>query len=219
MIPIEQINWAVCLITDRHTAGDRALLDIVRAALQGGTTMVQFREKQANTRDMVELGRALRDLTQPAGVPLIVNDRLDVALAIDADGVHVGQHDMPAALARQLIGPRRILGVSAENVIEAQQAEQDGADYLGVGAVFATPSKADANAPIGIEGLAAVVRASRLPVLAIGGVTPDNTEQILRAGASGVAVIAAIIGAPDPQAAARAFRQQIDSYQQQARID
>jgi thiamine-phosphate pyrophosphorylase len=152
---------------------------------------------------MLELGRALHQITTDAAIPLIVNDRIDVALAIGAAGVHVGQDDMPAALARQLVGPHCLLGVSAETVAQAQQAERDGADYLGVGAIFATPSKADAGSPIGVAGLTDIIHATRLPILAIGGITPDNAAAVFDAGAAGLAVIAAVVAAPAPEAAAR----------------
>jgi thiamine-phosphate pyrophosphorylase len=200
------VDWSVCVITDRHAAATRSLPDVVGAALAGGATMIQLREKDSGTRAMVELGRALHELTQAAGVPLVVNDRIDVALAIDAEGVHVGQDDMPADLARQLIGPDRILGISAETVEQARQAERDTANYLGVGAVYQTPSKADANEPIGVAGLASIIQATKLPVLAIGGITPDKAEAVRKVGAAGVAVIAAVIGAPDPAAVARQLR-------------
>jgi thiamine-phosphate pyrophosphorylase len=201
------VDWSVYLITDRRTAGGHSILNIVRAAIAGGATVVQLREKEASTREMIELGQALRAITRAAGVPLIVNDRVDVALAIEADGVHVGQEDMPAALARRLIGPHRILGVSAATVAEAEQAVRDGADYLGVGDVYGTPSKPDAGPPIGLEGLATIARAVAIPVVAIGGITPENAAATIDAGAVGVAVISAIVGAPDPAAAARQLRQ------------
>jgi thiamine-phosphate pyrophosphorylase len=158
---------------------------------------------------MVALGQALLAITRPASIPLIVNDRLDVALAIEADGAHVGQDDLPAAMARQILGPERILGVSAETVGQAQQAERDGANYLGVGDVFGTPSKPDAGSPIGIDGLAATVRAVALPVVAIGGITLDNAPAVIAVGAVGVAVISAVVGAADPAAAARQLRERI----------
>lgn len=205
---MQEIDWSVYVITDPQAAGERSLLDVVRAAVAGGASVVQLREKQSATRVMLELGLALRDITRAAGVPLIVNDRIDVALALEAEGVHVGQDDMPAALARQLIGPERILGVSAETVEQARQAECDGADYLGVGTVFPTPSKADAGNPIGITGLQAIAQVSRLPIVAIGGITHDNAAEVFRAGAVGVAVISAVVGAPDPAAAARRLRSQ-----------
>lgn len=203
---MQPTDWSVCVITDHRTAGDRPLLDVVRAALAGGATMVQFREKAASTRAMVELGHALHDLTRAAGVPLIVNDRIDVALAINAEGVHVGQDDMPAPIARQIIGADRILGVSAETVAAAQQAETAGADYLGVGPIYATPSKADASAPIGLVGLGTILQATSLPTLAIGGITHANAAAVLQAGVAGLAIISAVIGAPDPEAAAHQFR-------------
>jgi thiamine-phosphate pyrophosphorylase len=137
---------------------------------------------------------------------LIVNDRADVALAIDAEGVHVGQDDMPAPLARQIIGPARILGVSAGTVDEALQAARQGADYLGTGDVYGTPTKADAGTPIGLGGLAEVARAVAIPVVAIGGITIDNAPAAIEAGAAGVAVISAVIGAADPEDAARRLR-------------
>jgi thiamine-phosphate pyrophosphorylase len=203
------IDWSVYIVTDERAAGERALPEIVRAAIQGGTTAVQLRAKVATTREMVALGQALLAITRPAGIPLIVNDRLDVALAIEADGAHVGQDDLPAAMARQLLGPERILGVSAETVAQAQQAERDGANYLGVGDVFGTPSKPDAGSPIGIDGLAATVRAVALPVVAIGGITLDNAPAVIAVGAVGVAVISAVVGAADPAAAARQLRERI----------
>jgi thiamine-phosphate pyrophosphorylase len=204
--PVKQRDWSLCVITDHATSQGRAVVEVVRAAIAGGATMIQLREKEATTRAMVELGHILHDITQMAGVPLIVNDRIDVALAIRAAGVHVGQDDMPAVRARQLIGPDKLLGVSAETPAQAQQAERDGADYLGVGPVYATPSKSDATAPIGLDGLRAAVQSTTLPVLAIGGITSDNAAATFQAGAAGVAVISAVVGAADPEAAARALR-------------
>ena len=200
------LNLAVYVLTDRHAAGSRSLVDVVRAAVCGGASVIQLRDKSSTTREMIELGRALLQITRPAGVPLIVNDRADVALAIDAQGVHVGQDDMPAPLARQIIGPGRILGVSAGTVEEARQAERESADYLGVGDVYGTPTKADAGTPIGLSGLREVARAVSIPVVAIGGITLDNAAATTEAGAAGVAVISAIIGAADPEAAARQLR-------------
>jgi len=201
-----QIDGSLYVLTDRRAAGERSLVEVVHAAVQGGATVIQLRDKHASTRALVELGRALLEITRPAGVPLIVNDRIDVALAIDADGVHVGQDDMPAPIARRLLGPDRILGVSAGTVEEARQAQRDGADYLGTGDVYGTPTKADAGIPIGVSGLAEVARATSLPVVAIGGIQPGNAAAAIAAGASGVAVISAVIGAADPEAAARKLR-------------
>lgn len=207
MVNGRTVDWSVYVITDRRIAGGRSILDVVRAAIQGGATVVQLREKTTTTREMVELGQALHEITHQTGVPLIVNDRLDVALAIDAEGVHVGHDDMPVALARQLIGPDRILGMSPETLAEARHAERDGADYLGVGDVYGTPTKPDAGTPIGVEGLAGVIRAVSIPVVAVGGITLDNAGSVIEAGAAGVAVISVIVGAPDPEAAARRLRE------------
>jgi len=224
---MNDVNWAVYVLTDRRAAGARAagacargacargahaLVDVVRAAVRGGATAIQLRDKGASTREMIDLGRALHQITRPAGVPLIVNDRADVALAIDAEGVHVGQDDMPAPLARAIIGPERILGVSAGTVSEARQAAREGADYLGVGDVYGTPTKADAGTPIGVDGLAEIARAVTIPVVAIGGITLDNAAAALEAGAAGVAVISAVIAAPDPEAAAWQLRRTVEQH-------
>ncbi|HEY63187.1 MAG TPA: thiamine phosphate synthase [Caldilineae bacterium] len=200
------VDWTLYVITDRRVAGERSILDVVRAAIAGGASVIQLREKEATTREMIELGQALHEITRAAGIPLIVNDRVDVALAIDAEGVHVGQDDMPAAIARRLIGPDRILGVSARTVEEAVQAERDGADYLGVGDIYGTPTKPDAGEPIGVAGVAAITRAVSIPVVGIGGITPANAAAVIEAGAVGVAVISAVVGAADPEAAARQLR-------------
>ncbi|MBN1887444.1 MAG: thiamine phosphate synthase [Thermoflexales bacterium] len=205
------IDWSLYLVTDRELAGGCSIIDIVMAAVAGGVTAVQLRDKAASTREMIELGQALLAITRPAGVPLIVNDRLDVALAVEADGVHVGQDDMPASIARRLIGPDKILGVTASNSQEARQAVADGADYLGCNAVFWTPTKTDTGQPVGVEGFRDLVRAVPLPVVAIGGIKLDNAGDLIRAGAAGVAVVSAIVAAPDPQSAARALRAAVEA--------
>ncbi len=203
------VNWSVYVITDRRVVGERDLLAAVQAAIQGGATVVQLRDKGATTRELLALGQALHRLTRAAGIPLIVNDRVDVALALDAEGVHVGDDDMPPELARQLLGPHRLLGVSADSVAVARQAERAGADYLGVGDVFGTTTKSDAGTPIGLAGLAAIARSVGIPVVGIGGVTLDNAVAVIQAGAAGVAVISAVLGAPDPAAAARTLRSRV----------
>ncbi len=209
-------NWALYVITDHRAAAGRPLLELVQAALRGGATVVQLRMKDGPTREMLALGRALHEATRAAGVPLIVNDRLDVALALDAEGVHLGQDDLPAHLARPLIGPDRLLGVSVETVEQAEQALRDGADYLGAGDLFGTPSKPDAGPPIGLAALRAIVHAVPLPVVGIGGITLENAAAVIEAGAAGVAVISAVIGAPDPEQAARALRAIVDQRRRRA---
>ena len=202
------MDWTLYVITDRRWG--RSHLEVARAAIEGGATAIQLRDKEATTRELIEAGLALRDLTRERKVAFIINDRVDVALAVDADGVHVGQDDMPATLARKLVGPDRVVGVSASTVEEALQAETDGADYISASPVFSTPTKPDAAPPTGLEGLRAIVEAVRIPVVAIGGINESNVEEVIRAGAAGVAVISAVVGAPDIAAAARRLRQRIE---------
>ncbi len=205
-------DWSLCVVTDRTAARGRPIQEVVRAAIQGGATLIQLREKEAPAREMAALGRALLEITRPAAVPLIVNDRLDVALAIGAEGVHLGQDDLPANDARRLLGPGGLLGISVTTPAQAREAAAAGADYLGANDVFGTLSKPDAVAPIGLEGLAAVARAVGLPVLAIGGVTPQSAPAALAAGAAGLAVISAVVSAADPEAAARTLRLIADAH-------
>lgn len=206
MQPKTQLDWSLYVVTDAGLSRGRSHLAVIEAAIAGGATIVQYREKMASTRQMIAEAQALRELTRRAGVPLIVNDRLDVALAVDADGVHVGQDDMPAALARRLIGPDKILGVSAANLSEAMQAVQDGTDYLGVGPIVATPTKPDAAPPIGMDGLREICRRVPIPVVAIGGINATNAADAIAAGAHGIAVVSAVVAAEDVAAAAQQLR-------------
>ena len=201
------IDYSLYLVTDSELASGRSLRQIVAAAIHGGVTMVQYREKNASTRRMIEQALELRQLCCSYNVPFIVNDRLDVALAVDADGLHIGQDDMAAALARRLIGPGKILGVSVENAAQAQAALADGADYVGASPIFATPTKPDAPAPMGIQGLQELAQGCKLPIVAIGGLNASNAAAVLRAGAAGLAVISAIVSADDAERAARQLRQ------------
>jgi thiamine-phosphate pyrophosphorylase len=191
------------LVTDRGLAGGRPLEGVVEAAVRGGVTAVQLREKRCPTREFVELGRALARLLAPLGVPLIVNDRLDVALAIGAAGVHLGQGDMDYATARRLLGRDAAIGLSVETIEQARAAESLDADYLGVGPVFPTATKADAAPALGLAGLAQVRAVSHHRLVAIGGIGAGNARQAMEAGADGVAVVSAICAAEDPESAAR----------------
>ena len=205
------VDYSLYLVTDAELAGGRSHSQIAAAAIRGGVTVVQYREKNASTRRMVGEALELRQLCRSYNVPFIINDRLDVALAVDADGVHLGQDDMPADLARQLIGPGKILGVSVENVSQARRAMEDGADYVGASPIFATPTKPDAPPPMGIRGLQELARVCTLPIVAIGGLNASNAAAVLRAGATGLAVVSAIVSADDVELAARELKQIISA--------
>ncbi|MFL5591598.1 MAG: thiamine phosphate synthase [Ktedonobacteraceae bacterium] len=197
---------ALHVLTDREWSRGRDMLSVAAAALDGGATVIQLRDKSASTRLLIEEGLALRALTRERGALLIVNDRVDVALAVEADGAHVGQEDMPARLARRLLGPKRILGVSAANIEEADEAVAGGADYLGVGPIFPSPGKADAGPATGVHLLTELAKRYTIPLIAIGGITAENAAQVIRAGAAGVAVITAVVYAEDITAASGLLR-------------
>ncbi len=208
--PHDSRTWLLYAVTDEPTAAGRSHEEVAAGALAGGAPVVQLRAKDAGGRRMLELARTLRRLTQQAGAALIVNDRVDVALAADADGVHVGQSDLPAQAARRVLGDDRILGVSATNLDQALAAEADGADYVGFGPIFdARATKPDAKAPTGIEKLHEVCTRLAIPVIAIGGIGPTNADDVIRAGAAGVAVVSAITASPDLAGATRALLAQL----------
>jgi thiamine-phosphate pyrophosphorylase len=197
------------LVTDSGLCGPRGVEAVVAAAARGGATCVQLREKQLDTRLFVERARALKALLTPLGVPLIINDRIDIALAVGADGVHVGQSDMAAADVRRLM-PHALVGLSVENAAQVRAAARCPVDYLGVSPVFSTPSKPDAAPALGLDGLRALRALTRLPLVAIGGIDLDNAAQVMAAGADGLAVVRALCAAPDPAAAAQALRRHTD---------
>ena len=206
-------QWQTYLVTQASLSAGRSTVDIVEAAIEGGVDAIQLREKGTDLQTRYELGRELRDLTTEAGVDLIVNDRVDLAHAIGADGVHLGQSDLPVSAAREILGPEAIIGASVSTVSEARLAAITGADYLGVGAVYGTDSKPDAESaddPLGLDRLAAIAEAVRIPVVAIGGITPDNAAAAIEAGASSIAVISAITGAEEPAAATCELRAAVD---------
>ncbi len=193
------------LVTDSAFANGRSLAGIVAAAVQGGVTLVQLREKTASTRVLIEQARMLKRLLTPLRVPLLINDRIDVALAAGADGAHVGQQDMPVALARHLLGPAAIIGLSITELGQVRDRDVELADYLGVGPIFAQSTKLGATPPLGLDGLAEVRRATGKPIVAIGGVSAANADAVRSVGADGIAVVSAIMGADDPRAAAAAL--------------
>ncbi len=204
------LDLRLYVITDSRLLGPRSLVEAVEEAIRGGATVIQYREKNAPTRKMVEEARLLRTLCKGKGVTFIVNDRIDVALAVDADGVHVGDDDMPVWLARKILGPLKIIGASADSVEKALLYAAEGADYLGVGSIYPTSTKPDAGPPIGIEGLRRIVSVVNIPVVAIGGINADNAKEVLGAGASGIAVISAVMGAPDIFEATMRLRKIVD---------
>lgn len=186
------------LVTDRELTRGRTLTEIVAQAAAGGVTAVQLREKTCSTREFIELGRALSPLLQRARIPLIINDRVDVALALQADGVHLGQSDMPYPEARRLLGARAIIGLSVESLADAAAAESYDVDYLGISPIFATPTKAELINPLGLIGIRHIRAVSRHALVAIGGINATNAAAVMAAGADGIAVVSAICGAPDP---------------------
>lgn len=197
--------WRLCLVTDRDLARGRSLTDVVAAAARGGITMVQLREKTAPTRDFLEQARALKHLLAPLKIPLIINDRTDIALAIDADGVHVGQTDMPVEQVRALIGPGKIIGLSTTNAQQIMREDAAAADYLGIGPLYLQQTKSNAATPLGVEGFRALRALTQKPVMAIGGMKADNSAPVIAAGADGIAVVSGIVSADDPEKAARAL--------------
>jgi len=199
--------WRLYVITDEKASRGRSHLQVAEAAILGGADVLQLRDKEASGGRLYRVAMQLRKLTRDANVSFIVNDRLDIALAADADGVHVGQADLPASVAREIMGPGKILGVSVETVEEAVLAEKDGADYLGVGPVFeARGTKPDAGEPLGVDRIARIRCNCRLPIVAIGGIDAENARKVREAGADAAAVISAIAGADDIAHAARRLK-------------
>lgn len=183
-------------VTDRHWLDGRTLYDVVRESLDGGVTFLQLREKELDDETFYEEAVMLQQMAREYGVPFVVNDNVDIAVKMDADGVHVGQSDMEAGDVRKMIGPDKILGVSAQTVEQAVRAEEKGADYLGVGAVFPTGSKDDAD-EVSYETLKEICEAVSIPVVAIGGITYENTPELAKSGICGIAVISAIYAQDD----------------------
>lgn len=190
------------LVTNRGLSLGRSLEEVVSEAVAGGVTMVQLREKDTSTGEFIRLACKLTDLLRPLGIPLIINDRVDVALAADADGVHIGQSDMPYEIARKLLGPDKIIGLSVENMNDLLRANELDVDYIGISPVYGTPTKTDTAEPFGLEGLRKAVELSVHPTVAIGGMNARTISDIIAAGADGVAVVSAICSADSPRLAA-----------------
>ena len=210
---MRELNLGLYIITYADPKLGRSHLDVARAALEGGADALQLRDKGLGGREMYHLALRIGAAVIESGSRCLffVNDRIDVALAADVDGIHLGQEDLPAAGARDLVGGNMIVGISATTTDEAEEARADGADYLGVGPVFATPTKPDAVTPIGIAGLKRIKDATDLPVVAIGGINEDNARQVFDAGADGIAVISAVTGAENMLEAVRRLRRAVDA--------
>lgn len=197
------VDYSVYLVTDRSILGHRDLFKAVEEAIRGGATLLQLREKAISSRAFYELAVQLKKLVHSYNVPLIINDRLDIALAVDADGLHIGQDDLPLDIARKIMGSDKIIGYSVSNLEQAQYGEKNGADYLGAGPVYATGSKADAGMPIGPQNLKTIKDSVSIPVVAIGGVGVANITEVRQAGVDGLSVISAILGSKDIAGAAK----------------
>jgi len=210
---LSSINWdySLYLVTDRGFIGSRELSLCVEEAIQGGTTMVQIREKIASSRKFYKEALKIKDICKKYRVPFIVNDRMDIALAVDADGLHLGQDDLPIEIARNYFGKDKIIGISVSSVEEAVLAEKQGANYLGAGAVFPTGTKADANY-VSPEKLKKITDAVSIPVVAIGGINASNALQVMAGGIDGISVVSAILGRADILQASRELRSLLDTY-------
>jgi thiamine-phosphate pyrophosphorylase len=202
-------DYSLYLVTDTAMCQPRGLVETVREAVSGGVSIVQLRDKTAPEEEFIRTAKALKAVLDPAGVPLILNDRVELASACSADGVHVGQGDMPAEEARAMIGPDRILGLSIENILQMQELDPRVVDYAGVGPIFATQTKRDAAPPLGFHGLEQITKASPVPVVAIGGLKANHVNETLTAGVAGLAVVSEICAASNPRKTAEDLRQRI----------
>jgi len=193
-----KVDFNLYLITDRNQTGNRPLPEIVEAALKGGIRGVQLREKDLSSRELYELAYTLRNLTKKYAARLIINDRVDIALAVDADGVHLGLNSLPIHRARKLLGSSKLIGLSCHNQVNAIMAQENGADFITFGPVYYTPSKANYGKPVGVDNLEAVSHLLNIPIFALGGIKKGNIHEVIAAGATGVALVSAIIAADDP---------------------
>lgn len=205
------VDYSLYLVTDRSLMSTETLEEAVKEAVKGGCTLVQLREKEASSMGFYETALRVKKITKQHGVPLIINDRVDIALAAGADGVHVGQSDLPASVVRRILGEDKILGVSTATVEEAERAEADGADYIGVGAMYATGTKTDAR-PVSLETLREIRAAVKLPIVVIGGIHLPRIPDFKGTGIDGLAVVSAIIAEKDIKGAARELKAAFEEY-------
>ncbi|MDU2995770.1 MAG: thiamine phosphate synthase, partial [Clostridium sp.] len=198
---MKNVDYTLYLVTDRDVLRGRDLIKCIEESILGGVTLVQLREKNVTSREFYEIAIKVKEVTSRYNIPLIINDRLDIALAIDADGLHIGQKDLPASVARKILGKDKILGVSAATLQEALKAEKDGADYLGVGAVFSTSTKKDTR-DVSYETLSNITASVNIPVVAIGGINESNVTKLKGSNIDGIAVVSCILGKENVKVAA-----------------
>ena len=208
---MKKLDLSLYLVTDRPLSLGRDIEWIVAEAVRGGATIVQLREKDCSTREFVQLALRLKKELSAFNVPLIINDRIDVALASDADGVHIGQSDMPYNIARRLLGPDKIIGLSVESVQQAHQADLIDVDYIGISPVYSTPTKTDTAPALGLEGIREISSFTRHPSVGIGGMNLSTAADVIRAGAQGIAVVSAIVSAESPCLAAGELKKVVDN--------
>ena len=206
-----KFDLSLYLVTDRSLLRGKDLLWTVEQAVLGGVSIVQLREKDTSSKEFYQLALSLKKILDRYKIPLIINDRLDIALAVDASGVHLGQSDLPCSTARQLLGKDKIIGLSIENSAQCQELQASSIDYIGYSPVFATTTKDDTASPLGLQGVAQIATQVDLPGVAIGGIDAHNAGDVIKAGAKGIAVVSAIIASDDPQTAARELRQRVEA--------
>jgi len=207
---MRSIDWKLCLVADAEAAQGRDLPNLIEKAVDSGVTLVQLRAKGMPTRKFLQLALQTAELLKAKGFPLIINDRIDIALACGAEGIHLGQDDLPLSYARKILGKKKCIGISVNTLKEAEEAEKGGADYLGVGPVYDTPSKRDLKAILGPSGLKVIREKVKIPILAIGGINAENVMEVMSCGADGIAVISALIGAEDISEATRELIKKIN---------
>jgi thiamine-phosphate pyrophosphorylase len=203
---MKNLDLSLYLVTDRALSMGRSLSFVVEEAVKGGVTIVQLREKDCSSREYYHLAVQLKEILKPYRVPLIINDRLDILQAVNADGVHLGQSDLPPGIARSILGKDKIIGLSVENVQQAYEANKMDIDYIALSPVYATPTKTDTNKPLGLEGVKNITSVTRFPSVAIGGMNIESAGDVLKNGASGIAVVSAIVTASDPYLASRELK-------------
>jgi len=207
------IDLSLYLVTDRGLSKGRSLEYVVEKAVKGGVSIIQLREKNCSTKEFTELAISLKKLLEPLDIPLLINDRLDIALAVNADGVHLGQDDMHCEIARKILGKDKIIGLSIENIEQAEEANSYDIDYIGISPVFLTGTKPEFTIGLGLAGVKKITAISKFPSVAIGGINSGNAGEILKAGATGLAVVSAIMSAADPMLAAVELRKEITKFE------